>query len=82
MFVTFCEEAMVERAGTLIVRRVPARKRSEPDAVHPSTLPPASAGGKLWSATIRGEPTPEARLRALHTSPSRTRRFVDVSSAR
>jgi len=26
--------------------------------------------------------TPEARLRVLHTSPSRTRRFVDVSSAR
>jgi len=62
MFVTFCEEAMVERAGTLIVRRVPARKRSEPDAVHPTAIPPASSGGMLWSATIRGEPTPQARL--------------------
>jgi hypothetical protein len=61
-FVTFCEEPMVERAGTLIVRRVPARKGSEAGTTSPPKPCATSRGDQLWSATIRGEPTPQARL--------------------
>ena len=57
---------MVERAEILIVRRVPARKRSEAGAAQPakpSAVAPQGGGvDRLWSATIRGEPTPQARL--------------------
>lgn len=49
---------MVERMGTLIVRRVPARKLSERSTAS-SSIP---RGDQLWSATIRGEPTPQERL--------------------
>jgi hypothetical protein len=49
---------MVERTGAFVVTRVPARKRSAPP---PSLSPRAAADPPLWSATIRGEPTPHAR---------------------
>ena len=56
---------MVERAGVLIVRRVPARKRGDSGASPPPTpsavAPSDGVDGRLWFATIRGEPTPQAR---------------------
>jgi hypothetical protein len=56
---------MVDGAKIMIVRRVPARKRSDAGAAHPpqpsSAARPGGAEG-LWSGTIRGEPTPQARL--------------------
>src|SRR5436309_13716098 len=52
---------MVEREGTLVVRRVPARRRSEPRMAEQSTIP-APRRDDLWSATIRGEPIPQTRL--------------------
>src|SRR5436853_51540 len=52
---------MVEREGTLVVRRVPARRRSEPRTAEQSTIP-APRRDDLWSATIRGEPIPQTRL--------------------
>jgi hypothetical protein len=55
---------MVEGTKVLIVRRVPARQRNAPaQPPKPSAVAPAGGvEGPLWSATIRGEPTPQARL--------------------
>ena len=47
---------MVERGGTLVVRRVPARNRGESGAARSPMF-----SVPLWSATIDGEPAPQAR---------------------
>jgi hypothetical protein len=49
---------MVERNRTFVVTRVPARKRP---TTHSTISPRVAADPPLWSATIRGEPTPQAR---------------------
>jgi hypothetical protein len=53
---------MVERRGTLVVRRVPARHRSEPGAARPPSVSAPRRDDRLWSATVRGEPVPQTRL--------------------
>ena len=51
---------MVERGGTLVVGRVPARNRGESGGAR-SPMFSVPRGEQLWSATIEGEPAPQAR---------------------
>jgi hypothetical protein len=54
---------MVERKKTLVVTRVPARRKNAPLPIAAPGAPPGTRSvPALWSATIRGEPTPQARL--------------------
>jgi hypothetical protein len=54
---------MVERMKTLVVRRVPARRKNAVLPIAAAGAPPGTRPAPaLWSATIRGEPTPQARL--------------------
>jgi hypothetical protein len=53
---------MVERGGTLVVRRVPARRRNESGTPRPAAESTTRRDNQLWSATIRGEPAPQTRL--------------------
>lgn len=54
---------MVERMKTLVVRRVPARRKTASLPIAAPFAPPgARSAPALWSATIRGEPTPPSRL--------------------
>jgi len=46
---------MVEATKTFVVRRVPARRKNAPPPIAAPVVP-------LLSATIEGEPTPQARL--------------------
>ncbi len=52
---------MVERPEILIVRRVPARQRSAAEAMPKPTRSVPGNGDIVWSATIRGEPMPQAK---------------------
>jgi hypothetical protein len=76
--VHFCEELMVERMKTLVVRRVPARRKNASSPMAPLGAPSAPA---LWSATIRGEPTPQARLHDILLTDG-TARLINSRPAR
>jgi hypothetical protein len=54
---------MVERTKTLVVRRVPARRKNASLPIAALDVSPGARSARaLWSATIRGEPTPQERL--------------------
>jgi hypothetical protein len=54
---------MVEAAKTFVVRRVPARKKNASPAITAQLDPTRGRSLRaLWSATIQGEPMPQARL--------------------
>src|SRR5436305_9277816 len=54
---------MVERGETLVVRRVPPRRRDESGAPRPAAESATRRDrNQLWSATVRGEPAPQTRL--------------------
>jgi hypothetical protein len=54
---------MVEAAKTFVVKRVPARRKDASPASAAQFVPTGGTSLRaLWSATIRGEPMPQARL--------------------